>query len=187
MAYLLIVYGSTEGQTERIADEMVRRLGELGHKARAFPVEAAPIGNELADYDGFIVGASVHMGHFSKEMGDWVKHNFTRLQRKPSAFFSVCLGILEKDLKTQREERRIVDDFLRENGWSPDLDTIFAGALAYSKYGLVKKQLMKVIAMRAGGDTDTTHDHEYTNWEAVRAFAERFAERFQKPGTLSAV
>jgi menaquinone-dependent protoporphyrinogen oxidase len=35
----------------------------------------------------------------------------------------------------------------------------------------------------AGGDTDTSRDHEYTDWEAVSAFADRFSARLaQKDG-----
>jgi menaquinone-dependent protoporphyrinogen oxidase len=30
---------------------------------------------------------------------------------------------------------------------------------------------MRVISRREGGDTDTSHDHEYTDWQAVEQFA----------------
>jgi menaquinone-dependent protoporphyrinogen oxidase len=30
---------------------------------------------------------------------------------------------------------------------------------------------MRVIARREDGDTDTSHDHEYTDWQAVEQFA----------------
>lgn len=31
---------------------------------------------------------------------------------------------------------------------------------------------MKAIVAAEGGDTDDTHDHEYTDWDAVEQFAE---------------
>jgi len=36
---------------------------------------------------------------------------------------------------------------------------------------------MKQIARKAGGDTDTSRDYEYTDWAALRGFAEDFGRR----------
>ncbi len=47
----------------------------------------------------------------------------------------------------------------------------FAGALRYSEYGWMMKRVMKSIARREGNDTDTSRDHEYTDWPAVDRFA----------------
>ena len=47
----------------------------------------------------------------------------------------------------------------------------FAGALRYSRYGWLKRRLMRSIARREGGDTDTSRDHVYTDWDAVDRFA----------------
>ncbi|MBI3541819.1 MAG: protoporphyrinogen oxidase [Deltaproteobacteria bacterium] len=172
---ILVVYGTTEGQTAKIAETIGVTLTKRGHRASVFPVEHAPTGAELGAYDGIIVGSPVHVGQLSDAVRAWVPHNASALQGKPSAFFSVCLGVLEKSEKTQAAERRIVDDFLRETGWNPTVGTIFAGALRYSRYGWLKKQLLRHIAGKAGGGTDTSRDYEYTNWAEVASFAERFA------------
>jgi menaquinone-dependent protoporphyrinogen oxidase len=49
-----------------------------------------------------------------------------------------------------------------------------AGALPYTRYNWLKRWVMKRIVAKAGGDTDTTRDYEYTNWEELRAFSEEF-------------
>lgn len=69
----------------------------------------------------------------------------------------------------------MVDDFLVATGLTPVRSCRIAGALRYSKYGPVKRELMKRIAARAGGATDTSCDVEYTDWEQVRRFALEFA------------
>jgi menaquinone-dependent protoporphyrinogen oxidase len=51
----------------------------------------------------------------------------------------------------------------------------FAGRLAYTQYGFVKRQLMKWIARKEGGATDASHDWEYTDWDAVDRFADALA------------
>ena len=50
-----------------------------------------------------------------------------------------------------------------------------AGALLYQEYGLLKRLVMRMIAKRAGGDTDTSRDHVYTDWEALERFAGQLA------------
>jgi menaquinone-dependent protoporphyrinogen oxidase len=40
---------------------------------------------------------------------------------------------------------------------------------------------MKRIAKREGGSTDTSHDHEYTDWDAVARFTNRFLEKISVP------
>ena len=35
--------------------------------------------------------------------------------------------------------------------------------------------MMQRIVAKAGGDTDTTRDFEYTDWNDLRSFAEDFA------------
>ena len=47
----------------------------------------------------------------------------------------------------------------------------FPGKLAYTQYGFVKRWFMRRIAEREGGPTDTSRDHDLTDWPAVREFA----------------
>lgn len=56
-----------------------------------------------------------------------------------------------------------------------DIEMI-AGALTYSKYPRPLKWLMRRIAEKAGEDTDTSRDYEYTDWEQVKRYAHRLAD-----------
>jgi menaquinone-dependent protoporphyrinogen oxidase len=48
--------------------------------------------------------------------------------------------------------------------------------LLYTRYGVLKRWAMRRIVAKAGGDTDTSRDYEYTNWDEVVRFARAFAE-----------
>jgi menaquinone-dependent protoporphyrinogen oxidase len=76
--------------------------------------------------------------------------------------------------------QRYLDKFLRRTGWQPQLTASFAGALKYSLYGPVKRRVMIVIVGLAGGNTDTTRDYEYTDWDAVERFAGAYAQRLKQ-------
>jgi menaquinone-dependent protoporphyrinogen oxidase len=47
--------------------------------------------------------------------------------------------------------------------------------MAYTKYSPFLRWMMRRIAAGQGGPTDTTRDHEMTDWAQVRRFAEAFA------------
>jgi menaquinone-dependent protoporphyrinogen oxidase len=52
---------------------------------------------------------------------------------------------------------------------------LFAGALAYTRYGFLLRWVMRRIARSRGGrDLDTSRDYVYTDLDSVRRFAEEF-------------
>ena len=72
-----------------------------------------------------------------------------------------------------------VENFEQETGWTPAQIGLFGGALLYRKYGFLKRLMMKKIVSSKPGNlsTDTSRDHEYTDWDQVRRFAEDFLQR----------
>ena len=57
------------------------------------------------------------------------------LARKPAAFVSVCLGVLQHDPKVRRDLQAIVDRFIAVTGWRPAVVKFVAGALPYTRNG----------------------------------------------------
>jgi len=178
MAKLLIVYGTFEGHTEKIANIMVEELRRLGNTVDTLNTNKPgqePGGFKLTAYDGVIAGAPVHYSGYPTRFRNWVKVHTAELSNRPGAFFSVCLGILQKnDEKAQNEVRQVVHDFFDWSDWTPQSWIILPGALAYSKYGIFTRFIMKTISRRTGRDTDTSRDYEYTDWDEVRRFARDF-------------
>lgn len=177
---ILIVYATQEGQTEKIARFMADELRKMGQR-----IDLQNVSDGIAEprhYDAVIIGAPIHVQKFPAQLSAWVGRHSVEMSSMPSAFFSVCLGILEKNEETQTAERKIVEDFLSATGWRPRCWAIFAGALQYSKYGWLKRFIMKCIASRAGGDTDTSRDYEYTDWDQVRRFLGEFSKDLGKSG-----
>ena len=175
MIRILIVYGTTHGQTAKIANAVSQAL-----RSRAATVDVVPAGRATCrphGYDAVIVAASVHAGTYQKPVRRWVRSHAAELNRKPTAFVSVSLGVLQQDPKVQRELRAIVDRFTTEAGWSPVVVKQVAGALLYRQYNWFIRRIMKRIAAKAGGETDTTRDYEYTDWKDLCSFAELFFVR----------
>ena len=94
----------------------------------------------------------------------------------PSAFFSVSASAASTDAKGQRDARRMLHDFLTATEWLPRLSIALAGAVAFTRYSTPLRWYMKWVSWRAGGETDTSRDHEYTDWHAAERFALTFAD-----------
>jgi menaquinone-dependent protoporphyrinogen oxidase len=126
-----------------------------------------------------IVGSSIHYGHHPNFLRALVRRFRAALTAQPSAFFSVSLSAGGPGAKPEAA-RRYLETFLRQVDWHPAQTATFAGALQYSKYGVFKRLLMRMIVGIAGGDTDPTRDYEYTDWNAVDRFADEFAQRLKQ-------
>ena len=61
----------------------------------------------------------------------------------------------------------MIDAFLHETGWHPSKVRGVAGALSYTKDNFLIRFVMKRIAKAQGVSTDTSRDHELTDWEAL--------------------
>jgi menaquinone-dependent protoporphyrinogen oxidase len=170
MTDFLILYGTTDGQTGKIAERLGNELRALG--ALADVIDAARRPQPSPDtYRVVVVAASVHAGGYQKPVRQWVRDHAGALRTRPTAFISVCLGVLQHDPNVDRELDAIMQRFFTETGWTPTAPKIVAGALPYTKYNVLKRWMMRRIVRKAHGDVDITRDYEYTDWNDLASFA----------------
>jgi menaquinone-dependent protoporphyrinogen oxidase len=179
---LLILYGTTDGQTRKIAAAIADELRACGDEVDLVNAkQRRPPGPD--GYAGVIVAASVHAGGYQRSVRRWVRAHRDALASRPTAFVSVCLGVLEHNPATDRELDRILTRFFDATGWRPATTKIVAGALPFTKYGWLKRRVMHGIAAKQlGSDIDTRRDYEYTDWNDVRAFARAFRQQVSEFG-----
>jgi menaquinone-dependent protoporphyrinogen oxidase len=176
MASILLIFSTHDGQTARIAERIDLVLREAGHVVDMHTDEAAGLGVDMVRHDAVVIGGAVHMGRHARSLEDLARHNHAKLATRPNAFFSVSLSAA--GTQAQRDDASgVVAQFFQRTGWHPDDVAIFAGALPYTRYNPFMRFLMKLIVNKAGGDTDTSRDYEYTDWAAVDRFATLIASR----------
>ena len=184
MTRILVVYATTDGHTAKIAGAIADTLRVHG---AAVDVHNLGRTHRLPDsYDGVIVAAPVRGGKYLKSIRRWVRAHAAVLNARPTGFVSVCLGVLQHDAAVDRTLQTIMSRFLAETGWQPVVTKQVAGALPYTRYNWFIRRVMKRIAAKAGGDTDTTRDYEYTDWEDLRRFTEQFGFLAGRHATASA-
>jgi menaquinone-dependent protoporphyrinogen oxidase len=180
---VLVLYASTHGHTGRIADRIADVLRVQGVRARVRHFSERTSRLDLAEFDAFVVGASIHQGHHQRELVEWITEHHTVLSLHPSAFFSVSLTAADDTDEARETVRSMIDDVLDETGWIPTTTESFAGALQFKEYNLPTRVLMRLIAKRIEHQADTHidvhEDTDYTDWDAVERFACDFAATVQ--------
>ncbi|ELY99851.1 flavodoxin/nitric oxide synthase [Natrialba chahannaoensis JCM 10990] len=175
MLSFLIYYGTGEGQTATVADRIADVLRNRGHDTTTVDAADGLGEHALESFDAVLVGASVHMGTHQSTVSEFVRTEREVLASRPTAFFQLSLASAVDDESARADAAEYVDEFLEKTDWQPDRIGLFGGALRYSKYGFLKRLVMKRIAKGATGDSDTSRDYEYTDWHEVEAFTADFA------------
>lgn len=174
MSRILIIYASHFGQTRKIAETLAHDL--RGH---GFTVEVADVDAKPPSPDGFdavVIGSRIEMGRHAPELAAYVRAHVESLTAVPTAFFVVCNAAARPDAGT--DPSGYAQSFFDDVGWHPTISTSFAGALFYRKYNFILRFIMKRIAKAAGHPTDTSRDHDLTDWVHVTRFADDILHLF---------
>lgn len=170
MSRMAVLYMGIDGQTQKISYRIDSLFSLAGHDVFICPLNGLPRDFQLSNYDVVVIGCSVRYGKHHKLCYQFIQKHHDQLNSMASYFFSV-------NLTARKPERRSVKDnpylqkFLRQIQWAPMKTEVFAGALLYTKYGWLDKQLIRFIMRLTGGPTDLTQDTEFTDWNRVDEFA----------------
>jgi len=186
MVPILIVYASHDGQTAKICVRLDAVLRLSGHATLLCQVDRAPETLEPGAYGAALVAGPVRMGKHPQALVAWTRRNAAALQALPNAFISVSLSADRDRPAARREVAKCFARFIRETSFAPGRLASFRGALLYTRYPWTTKLAMKVISRLMQGDTDTSRDYEYTDWNAVEAFTRDFGRQLPAPESAAA-
>lgn len=173
---ILVVFATVDGQSRKIANHLARTLADAGF--RALTAELGPFSAPAVDpdVDGIIVCGPVRFGRHPRRLRRFVKTNREALARLPSAFVSVSGSAMTDDPEYAAEARRYVERFVEKTGWRAERVLRIGGCVAYTRYNPLLRSVMRSISEEKGLSTDTSRDHEYTDWVVLEAFARAFGE-----------
>jgi menaquinone-dependent protoporphyrinogen oxidase len=174
-----IFYATREGHGKRVAEHIAESLRAQRFDVDVWNVRDSPELIDTQPYQLAFVIASVHLGRHEREILRFVKSHRADLVRLGAPFLSLTLSEagaedsaapMEKRTAAAADAQRMIDVFVQETGWRPAYMLPVAGALTYSKYNFIIKLIMKAMARRAGGPTDTSRDYEFTDWAVLDRF-----------------
>lgn len=173
MNNILILTSTQYGQTAKIAAFIRDNLTQEGWNVVSSDVAyAGKLPLEL--FDSVILGSPVYAGKFSSHLIEWARKNARVLKDKRLGFYSVSLNAADKRPQARIDDARLLQQFVQQSEIAPLFLASFAGTIHYTKYGFLKRWMMKKISASAGGPTDTSRDHEMTDWNKVEEFVRAF-------------
>ncbi|WP_066017302.1 menaquinone-dependent protoporphyrinogen IX dehydrogenase [Endozoicomonas atrinae] len=179
MSRIALLYQGCEGQTRKITERIGYCLTQAGHETFLCSIAELKDSFSLNSYDGVVLGCSIRYGKHHREYYQFIEKYSDQLATIPSYFFSVNLTA-RKPERRDPHNNRYLQKFLKQIPWTPDRVEVFAGALLYTQYRWVDKQMIRLIMKLTGGPTDVTQNTEFTDWKRVKAFAEQLNQDFQK-------
>ncbi len=180
MPTLLIVYSTVEGQTRRIAQAVAGHARDAGFDPVLLDPEH-PLADGVVHFDAALVAAPVHFGKHPASVLRFVQRHREALESVPCAFLSVSMSAARADDASRAAAAGYLTTFLAAAGWSPALAVSVAGALRYTRYGFLKRLMLRRIARKNGLPTDVRQDHELTDWAAVRRHTLHLLRRVEAP------
>lgn len=170
---LLLLYGSTDGQTEKIARHIKSEAEKGDVEIRIYDAANSPPSPK--GFDGVIIGSSIRDRSFQARVVAYVNAYVQELNTIPSVFFTVssaAIGLRQQRPKSWRRKglNVLTDSFLKDSRWKPVLVEHIAGAIKFTKYSWQTKTGFWLMALFSGWKRDTSRDYEYTDWDAVDVF-----------------
>jgi menaquinone-dependent protoporphyrinogen oxidase len=169
MPRTLIAYSTVDGYTLTICARLKRSLEGRGHVAELLEIGKAAEVN-LTSFDRIVIGASIRYGRHRPAVYAFIDTHRDAIERIPSAFFSVNV-VARKCGKDTPETNPYIKAFRRKTTWRPRAVAVFAGKLDYPRYGLLDRQVIRLIMWLTNGPTDPATCVEFTDWQAVDRFA----------------
>ena len=169
---VLIAYGTTEGQTGKIAGTIAGQIQDLGHEAVLFDTSNPQSDLRADSFDRIIVAGSVHEERHQESVEVFVLAHRDALQAKPTLFLSVSLAAAFEDKAA--DARRYVDMFLERVDWRPTTTELVAGAVRHAEYDYYREQILAHVVLEGRDLDDPESDQEFTDWGALAKAVEAF-------------
>jgi menaquinone-dependent protoporphyrinogen oxidase len=168
---ILVVYASSHGQTARIARRLAEAFQREGVAVDLVDAREGPFTLRPNVYGAIVVGSSLIVRGNQPAIRAFIRANRDVLAGQPAAFYQVSASAGSVDAAGRAAAERVMRGFLEEVRWQPTLVASIAGAINYTQYNPMLRWYMKRASRRHGGSTDTSRDHEYTDWAQVERFA----------------
>ena len=168
-----IIYSTTDGHTLEICQRLGQLLESAGHPVELIALDAVAT-IDWASCDKIVIGARIRYGKHHSDVRAFIERHLDRLQARPSAFFSVNV-VARKPGKDTVAGNPYLQKFLKTITWRPTELAVFAGKIDYRRYGMVDRLMIRFIMWLTKGPTHADACVDFTDWQAVEAFAGRLA------------
>ncbi|MDJ0757698.1 MAG: pentapeptide repeat-containing protein [Ardenticatenaceae bacterium] len=166
LKHILIAYGSGTGSTAEVAEAIatVLRAQPEGNSAAGSEV-LVDVKNvldidDIDSYSAVVVGSSIRAGRWLPEAIDFVENMRQALKKRPVAYFTTCLTMVNNTPNSQRIVIGYMEPLLKLD---PNIQPVALGLFA----GSLDPGRQPIIPGEGGPYGD------FRNWDAIREWAEK--------------
>lgn len=164
---VLVAYATHLGSTQGIAARIAETLKGEGMGVRLEAVENVDM--IAAEFDAFVIGSAVHVGHWLKPATEFVDRNRAMLGRKPVWLFSSG-PVGDKAVAMPQPDPKELDHF--RAFLTPRDHIVFAGAFdrtaSNAKGGRLERAVNRLFP-----------EGDYRDWPQIEAWARSIADQLQ--------
>ncbi len=161
---ILIIYGTEEGHTGRIARFLDEKITGMGHTVAVIDADG-PDRPRFDGQDKVILAASVHQRRHPRTFEALVAASIERLNAMPTLMLSVSLNASFPEGREEAQD--YLDEMKMRTGLKPTSEMLVPGAIRMSRYDYFAMQVVRHVVLR-GRDVDIEKDeHVFTDWGAL--------------------
>ena len=172
---VLVVYATIEGQTGKIAEFAEAEIAKTG--ADVALVDADEIEEiEFDGVDAVVLAAPVHERRHPRGFEAFLVANKGQLGRRRTMLLSVSLNAAFPEGVEEAQE--YVTEMTMRTEFTPDVTVLVPGAVRQAAYDYYSKQVLEhVILGDRDFDPSSGEDHEFTDWDVLRAKIDGFLKQ----------
>jgi menaquinone-dependent protoporphyrinogen oxidase len=155
---ILIAYASKCGSTGEVATEIGKTLAQNGVRVDVLPLKKV---TDLSSYQAVFVGSAIRMGKWLREAADFVREKRTDLQRVPTAYFTVCMTMVEDTPAIRAKAAGFLDPVRAV--LAPAAEGYFAGKVDPDRLSFLESTMFKAKGGTVG---------DFRDWDKIRGWAQ---------------
>lgn len=136
---------------------------------------------QLDDFEGILIGTSLKMNPWKKEVKKFIDNNKGVLKSKKFGVFTCGVNAIGESSEAKEDiAKRLIDNY----NLKADIYEAFGGVLDFSessKFGKIGKLALKAAAVEIKNEKGIEFDmqglNDFRNWDKIRNFSISFAEK----------
>jgi len=164
---ILIVYGTIEGQTAKVAKFVAQCAQDLGHQAELLDTSAKTTPASFDGVDKIIAAGSVHERRHPKPFEVFLSAHKEDMNAQPALFLSVSLNAAFEEGRAEAEE--YVIEMNMRTGFSPQSHMLVAGAVRSGAYDYYASQVVRHVLLADMDYDANVTEREFTDWDALKS------------------
>ena len=155
---VLVTYASKCGSTGEVANAIGKTIAQTGAHVEVLPLKKVA---NLSDYQAVFVGSAIRAAKWLREATNFVSENRAILQRVPTAYFTVCMTMVEDTPANQAKAAGFIDPVRAV--LTPAAEGYFAGKVDPNTLSFLENTMLRTKNVSQG---------DFRDWDKITSWAQ---------------